>query len=321
MAIPGTIQVENFDYGGAEVAYHDLDVENHGGSYRTPETSVDIDPITDMSAGHAVTWFGVDEWLEYTVNVQTTGSYTLSARVAMVCAGSTTHLELDGTDVSGPILVPVTGGWGTWQTVTLNGIPLLAGSSRVLRLVADTAPDGNCGLSVGNWNWISLQLANHSTPFDTTPVKLPATIQTEKFDNGGEGVAYHDDTVGNNGGATYREGNVDISTTATEGLAVTWFGVGEWLNYTMYVPTSRSYTLTARVAMVCPNAQVHFEVNTANVTGQITVPVTGGWDSYETFSRTITLTAGRHVIKLKADAAPSPGCGTSVGNWNWFRIE
>src|SRR5207248_2918042 len=32
--VPGTIQAENFDYGGEGVAYHDFDASNNGGAYR-----------------------------------------------------------------------------------------------------------------------------------------------------------------------------------------------------------------------------------------------------------------------------------------------
>ena len=47
------------------------------------------------------------------------------------------------------------------------------------------------------------------TPFNGTPVNLPATIQAENFDNGGEGVAYHDNDAANQGGA-YRQTGVDV---------------------------------------------------------------------------------------------------------------
>ena len=34
------------------------------------------------------------------------------------------------------------------------------------------------------------------TPFSGTPIALPGTIEAENYDKGGEGVAYHDTTAG-----------------------------------------------------------------------------------------------------------------------------
>src|SRR5580704_6879913 len=38
------------------------------------------------------------------------------------------------------------------------------------------------------------------TPFSGTPATIPGQIGAETFDNGGEGLAYHDTTPGNSGG-------------------------------------------------------------------------------------------------------------------------
>src|SRR6202040_61058 len=57
-----------------------------------------------------------------------------------------------------------------------------------------------------------------SPPFTGTPSAVPGTIQAEDFDNGGEGLAYHDTTAGNAGRA-YRTTDVDIGTIAAGGAA------------------------------------------------------------------------------------------------------
>jgi hypothetical protein len=51
--------------------------------------------------------------------------------------------------VTGPIDVPNTGGWQTWQTVSLPGIPLSAGSHVVRVFMATASSSGG----VGNYNW------------------------------------------------------------------------------------------------------------------------------------------------------------------------
>src|SRR5207245_2765925 len=72
-------------------------------------------------------------------------------------------------------------------------------------------------------------------PTTQHPYKWPfgerELIQAEWFDYGGEGVAYHDDTPGNQSG-TFRSGeDVDIAD-ITGGQIVNRANQGEWLEYT-----------------------------------------------------------------------------------------
>jgi len=66
------------------------------------------------------------------------------------------------------------------------------------------------------------------TPYTGSPAAVPGTIQAEDFDNGGEGVGYHDSGPNNAGGA-YRSGGVDIEAAAGGGYDVGWVSAGEGL--------------------------------------------------------------------------------------------
>ena len=77
----------------------------------------------------------------------------------------------------------------------------------------------------------SFAQASGSTPFLGAAVTLPGTVNAQDYDNGGEGVAYHDTTAGNNGGA-YRSQDVDLEPSSDGGYDVGWIAAGEWLNYT-----------------------------------------------------------------------------------------
>src|SRR5262249_60774284 len=80
-----------------------------------------------------------------------------------------------------------------------------------------------------------------STPFGGTPASIPGTIRAENFYEGGEGIAYHDTSVGNTGGE-YRDTDVDIaSDDVAGGFVVGWVGAGEWLAYTVDVAASGAY--------------------------------------------------------------------------------
>jgi hypothetical protein len=195
-AIPGTIQAQDFDNGGEGVAYHDTTAGNIGGAYR--QTDVDLEPSAD--GGNDLGWIAVGEWVNYTVNVGAAGSYMVTFRVASSGQGGSFHLEMNGTNVSGAMTVPNTGGWQNWQSLTKT-VTLVAGQ-QVARLVMDTAGDAG---GIGNINSMAFAAASIAstggTPFTGTPAAIPGKIAAANFDNGGEGVAYHDTTAGNTGGA------------------------------------------------------------------------------------------------------------------------
>jgi len=137
VAIPATIEAENFDKGGEGVAYHDNVAGNAGGQYRTSE-DVDIIVSSDSAGGaYVVNNFETGEWMKYTINVPTTGNYDLALRISSAFTTSAFRVEVDGVDATGRISVPSTGSWSAFQWVTAKtGLPLTSGN-HVLRIVAD----------------------------------------------------------------------------------------------------------------------------------------------------------------------------------------
>jgi subtilisin family serine protease len=398
-AIPGLIEAENFDDGGQGIAYSDTTSLNFGGKYRS--TYVDIESASDLGGGYDVGWIAAGEWLKYTVSVSTFTSYTLELRLAAPGTGGILHLEVDGADVTGPVAIPNTGGWQTWQSVLLPGIALNTGL-HVLRLAFDAA--GSSG-SVANVNYMRWRIPGVNVPptvsltapvtgasyyepasvalsataydadgtitqvnffagttliaTDTTspyaltwanvpagaytvtavaidnggasttstgatiqvfgaPTAVPGLIEAENFDNGGEGVAYHDTTAGNLGGQ-YRASNVDIATTGDVGggYILGWVVASEWLTYTVSVATTSTYTLELRVASPGTGGTGHVEIDGVNVTGSVAVPNTGGWQTWSSvFVPGIPISAGSHVFRLVIDTNGSTGY---FGNVNFMR--
>ncbi len=123
-AIPGTIQAENYDVGGQNVGYYDNSTGNSGGSYRSPD-EVDIVPCNE--GGYFVGWSLPGEWMKYSVNVTSSGTYTLKARIACTESGKSFRIEMDGIIIA-TVLPPVTGGIQNWLTVSIPNINLTAGN-------------------------------------------------------------------------------------------------------------------------------------------------------------------------------------------------
>jgi beta-glucanase (GH16 family) len=133
-AIPGTIEAENFDLGGQDVAYDDDNESNNGGAYR-PGEGVDLERTTDAGRGFNVGWTVPGEWLEYTVDAAE-GPFDVEVRVASAAGGGTLHLEFDGVDETGPISFDGTGGWQSWTAVRVEDVSLEPGV-QTMRLVID----------------------------------------------------------------------------------------------------------------------------------------------------------------------------------------
>ena len=312
ITLPATIQAENFDDGGSGVAYLDTTPANSGGQYRA--TDVDIEDSSDSGGGHDVGWVAASEWLKYTVNVSATGAYDIDVRVASAGVGGTFHIEANGSDITGRLTVPNTGDWQKWMTVRKSGVTLSAGQ-QVWRVVMDT--NGATG-AVGNFNYIRVTGSTAGTPYGGTAVTLPGTIQAENFDEGGAGVAYVDATAGNAGGQ-YRATDVDIESSADAGggYDVAWVSAGERLNYSVKVATAGTYDIDVRVASLGAGGTFHIEVNGVDKTGRLTVPNTGGWQTWTTVRKSaVTLAAGLQVWRLVMDTNGA----TAVGNFNYIRV-
>src|SRR5690606_5903351 len=123
--IPGTMGAEYYDLGGSGVAYFDLSATNAGNGIR-PNEGVDIRRSRDEGGGHDVTEPRAREWLQYTVDVEETGSYRILARVA-VGSGGTVRLSLDDVDLLGDVSFPATGGNATYGNAILGTAEFPAG--------------------------------------------------------------------------------------------------------------------------------------------------------------------------------------------------
>ena len=289
--VPGTFEAENFDLGGQGVAYHDNLAGNAGGQYRTTE---DVDITLDAAAGYVVNNFETGEWIIYTVNVATSGNYDIAINASNnYTPSSAFHVEIDGVNVTGSVVVPMTGSWSTFQWVTKANVPVSAGTHR-LKLVSD--------VQYFNVNQLRLT-AGASSPWGGAAASVPGTFEAENFDTGGEGVAYHDNVAGNAGGQYRTSEDVDIILDPTAGYVVDNFETGEWMVYTVNVTASGNYDIAVNASNnFSASSAFHVEIDGANVTGSVPVPMTGSWSTFQWATRgNVPLTAGAHKLKLVSD--------------------
>ena len=141
IALPGTIEAENFDKGGEGLTYHDSDSQNQGSgaSYRSDAGSVDIEKPTN---GYAVGWTHAGEWLEYTVNVLEPGLYEFEAYFSSQDGGGSFSLALSDenglTDLTGDFSIAKTGNWSTYKAYHGRLNKELAEGQQVLRFIVNS---------------------------------------------------------------------------------------------------------------------------------------------------------------------------------------
>lgn len=135
--IPGRIEAEDYK-GGDGIGYYDTDGVNKLYRY----DNVDLITAYNEFYGYSVSHIFPGEWLAYDVNIIQSGVYQVNARVAGAREGGVFHLELDGSNISGPITVPFTqAGFGRYTTVTFQ-TPYLGSGTHELRIVADKNAPG-----------------------------------------------------------------------------------------------------------------------------------------------------------------------------------
>src|ERR1700761_7430754 len=132
-AVPGTVQAANYDTGGQGVAYNVASTNGSANSYRSDgvdlETTADTEDTSPAGGAYDMGWTTPGQWFKYTVDVATSGSYTVSFRVASPYAVTDAlHIaSSSGANLTGSVNVPNTGGYQTWATVTAS-VTLAAGA-------------------------------------------------------------------------------------------------------------------------------------------------------------------------------------------------
>jgi endoglucanase len=254
--LPGTIQAESF----------------------CSMSGIQTESTSDAGGGSNVGWIDAGDWLSYSINVPSSGPYTVTYRVASLSGGGTIRLEQQGGSPSyGTIAVPSTGGWQNWQTITQT-IQLSAGQQNI----AIAAVAGGFNL---NWFGMTGGGGGFSQTIQAESYSVMSGVQTEgTSDSGG-------------------------------GLNVGWVDTNDWMKYPgIVIPSTGPYLVEYRVASTNGNGVLSQDLNAgATQLGTINIPNTGGWQSWQTISRTITLNAGTYDFGIFA----------KVGGWNinWWRIS
>lgn len=133
-AVPGIIQAEQFDKNGCPntSAFYDKSTGNNRTYFRTSE-DVDIEQISTNQ--YAIGWIEVGEWVEYTVDVATTGIYSLKLTTASAYSNTIGTVDLKtGSTLLTSVPINATEGWSSYQTAYSPNQFNLSKGKQILRL-------------------------------------------------------------------------------------------------------------------------------------------------------------------------------------------
>jgi hypothetical protein len=130
---------------------------------------------------------------------------------------------------------------------------------------------------------------------------LPGTVEAEDYDVGCPGDAYQDRDEVNEGGRHRPGQGVDIDACSAGGYTLGWTRAGEWTAYTVIATKPGKYRVAFHVASGAEGAAMHLESDGADLTGRIDVPNTGGFQNWVVLERTVSLSAGEHLLKVVID--------------------
>lgn len=105
---------------------------------------------------------------------------------------------------------------------------------------------------------------------------------------------------------------VQTEACAEGGRNIGWIDTGDWMVWDINLPSNGNYRVEYRVAGL-NGGSIRLERAGANpIYGTINVPVTGGWQHWQTISHTVNLSAGQQQIAIYA-----PAGGYNI---NWIKF-
>lgn len=237
---------------------------------------ITLENTTDVGAGKNVGYLEVNDWIEYKVNVATAANYTLELRIASTSDSGKIAVLVDGQQ-NQTIALPLTNGWQAWQTVTKN-INLPAGLHTIKFQVAEA------GFNINWFNFVA------PTP---SALAIPGKIEAENYAT----------TFG-----TQLEDTADVG----GGKNVGYLEVNDWLEYKVNVAAAANYTLDVRYASTSDSGKINVLID-GQYNQTIALPLTNGWQAWQTLTKNISLPAGLHTIRFQVV--------TEGFNLNWFNFS
>jgi hypothetical protein len=127
-----------------------------------------------------------------------------------------------------------------------------------------------------------------------------AVIEAEDYNQGGEGVAYHDSDAENHGNTDLRpDEGVDLWNIGDGVVKIGSVQAGEWVTFNYDFPAAGSYKITLHTATPHDAAGIILYLDGVEIQRWQALPNTGAYSSFTTVDAETTVDAGVHTIKIE----------------------
>jgi hypothetical protein len=296
---PYTLKSVDFDFGGLGHAYYDTTPTTGDSTYRIAGGDVGMCGVDIRPDMKSIGFTALGEWLLYTVEVQDPGKYIVEVEVA-VNGNTQIHFEVDGVDVTGPVNYVSTG--DSWQWMLLSKPFELSKGAHQIKFCMDLADFDFRNIRFTYEKEIVRKTKPFHGPHILTSAE-PYTLKSVDFDKGGPGVSFYDTSPTTTSGESYRRAGGDYNSKGMDiefdSVNIGYIDADEWVIYTLEVQDAGNYFVSLEVASAGAGI-CHLEMNGINVTGAISLPVTGGWTFWEWYNipTPIKLTKGTHQLRV-----------------------
>jgi hypothetical protein len=256
------------------------------GEAYTSMQGVQKESCSDGGGGENIGWQDNGDWMDYSVNISSAGTYTVNFRVASMFTGAQFQLRNSSGTVLSTVTVPNTGSFQSWATVPAQ-VSLPQGS-QTLRIVTTNAAGG------WNLNWWEIAGAGTTTP----PPPPPTTSTRIEAENYTSMSGVQKENTSDAGG----------------GQNIGWQDTGDWMDYAVSASTAGTYNVSFRVASMFTGATFQVRSSAGTVLATVTVPNTGSFQGWTTVTAPVALAGGSQTIRVYTSNA--------AGGWNlnWLEI-
>ena len=254
-------------------------------------SGVQTEATLDAGGGLNVGWQDNYDWMDYSVNLSSAGTYTVNFRVASYFAGAQFQFKKGDGTILTTVTVPNTGSFQSWQTISAQ-VNLPAGQ-QTLRIVTSNASGG------WNINWFEIQ-GGSSAPLPPPPAPAPAPSGSIRIEAESYSQMY----------GVQSEATLD----AGGGLNIGWQDNNDWMDYSVNMASAGTYSVSFRVASFFSGAQFQLRDLYGAVLATVTVPNTGSFQVWQNVSAEVYLPAGQQTLRIVTTNAN--------GGWNinWWEI-
>jgi hypothetical protein len=137
-------------------------------------------------------------------------------------------------------------------------------------------------------------------PYYGAPLPVPGIIEAFEYDHGGEGLAYHDSTKGNQG-SSYRA-HEDVDLVAHGGVGggyrIGWIREGEWVRYTFQVSEAGRYQFRYQYSSgMAFSSRMRVVLDGRQDLDDLLLPKTRHWEDLKSVNgNSAELNAGVHFV-------------------------